>query len=104
MENLGVLSNSFIENSEVFFSEFSVLSVVQKGKLRVEKPRSLIKTPQRKSLRFSSASFRSWVWCKMENSEWKNVGKVFSEVSEISEISENSEFSTSPIENAIWGF
>ena len=69
-------------------------------------------TALEKTQRFSSPSFPFWVWCKMENSEfdqnasekisevyisefpvlgieWKNLGKIFSE------ISENSEFSTS---------
>ena len=38
---------NLIENSEVFNSEFSVLSIVQNGKLGIGKPRSLIKVPQR---------------------------------------------------------
>ena len=46
MENLGVWSDDVGENSEVFISEFSVLSVVQNGKVGVRKPRSLTKVPQ----------------------------------------------------------
>ena len=60
----------------------TVLSAVQNGKLRVGKPRSLIKVPQsmikipqRKSPRFSSPSSRFWLWCKMENSEEKTSEK-----------------------------
>ena len=68
MENLGVWSDGVRENSEVFFSEFSVLSVVQNGKVGVGKPgsltkvpQSLMKLPQSKSPRFSTPTFRFWV-------------------------------------------
>ena len=68
MENLGVWSDGVGENSEVFISEFSVLSVVQNGKVGVGKPgsltkvpQSLMKLPQSKSPRFSTPTFQFWV-------------------------------------------
>ena len=68
VENLGVRSDGVGENSEVFISEFSVLSVVQNGKVGVGKPwsltkvpQSLMKLPQSKSPRFSTPTFRFWV-------------------------------------------
>ena len=64
MENPGVWSDGVGENSEVFISEFSVLSVVRNGKVGVGKPRSLtkvpqslMKIPQSKSPRFSTPTF-----------------------------------------------
>ena len=65
MENLGVWSDGVGENSQVFISEFSVLSVAQNGKVGIGKPRSLTKVPQSlmklsqsKSPRFSTPTFR----------------------------------------------
>ena len=52
--------------------------------------------PQKKNSSFSFPSFRFWVKYKMESSEWKNLGNIFSEVSELSE---NSEFLTLPIQS-----
>ena len=78
------------QDSKVFISEFSVLCVVQNGKLRVRKPQSLIKMPQRKTQRFSPLEFL--VLGKVQNGKLgvENLGNVFSKVSG------NSEFLTSP--------
>ena len=96
-----------------------VIPLYSKPKTRRWKTSKFEQTALEKTQRFSSPSFPFWVWCKMENSEfdqstsefdqnasekisevyisefpvlgieWKNLGKIFSE------ISENSEFSTS---------
>ena len=44
--NKSVVRVNLRENSEVFNSEFSVLSIVRNGKLEVGKPRNLINVPQ----------------------------------------------------------
>ena len=76
-------------------AEWEAQSWKTSGLIKV--PQSSIKMPQRKSLRFSSPSFRFWVWCKMENSEGKTSEKIFSE------ISENSEFYPSTKQEACYG-
>ena len=70
------------QNSEVFISEFSILSAVQKGKLEAGKHRSLIKVPQsliempqKKLLGFHLRVFIARYSAKMENSQWKTLEK-----------------------------
>ena len=48
LEKLGVWLKGLKENSEVFISEFSVLGIVQNGKLGVGKTQSLVKKLERK--------------------------------------------------------
>ena len=58
LEKLGVWLKGLKEHSEVFISEFSVLGIVQNGKLEVGKTRSLVKRLERALRGFYLRVFR----------------------------------------------
>ena len=62
LEKLEVWSKGLKENSEVFIYEFTVLGIVQNGKLGVGKTQSLVKKLERKLRGFHLRGFYLRVW------------------------------------------